>query len=134
MADTPTLFVGPDPDRNLERALRMGPYIDRAMDYTPDMVVEGVLRRTVGLAMEAEGCQAALGGRCDVVATDGRRVETEVVGFAGDRLYLMPIGDMRGIVPNARVIPVSGTPEVVVGDELLGIVDIRDVLWALRNI
>ena len=120
MAETPTLFVGPDPDRNLERALRLGSYIDRAMDYTPDMVVEGVLRRTVGLAMEAEGCQAALGGRCDVVASDGRRVETEVVGFAGERLYLMPIGDMRGIVPNARVIPVSGTPEVVVGDELLG--------------
>jgi flagellum-specific ATP synthase len=32
----------------------------------------------------------------------------------------MPVNDMRGIVPNARVIPVSGTPEVVVGEELLG--------------
>ena len=78
------------------------------------------MRRTVGLAMEAEGCHAELGGRCDVVAADGRRVETEVVGFAGERLYLMPVDDMRGVVPNARVIPVSGTPEVVVGDELLG--------------
>jgi flagellum-specific ATP synthase len=70
--------------------------------------------------MEAEGCHAELGGRCDVVAKNGKRVETEVVGFAGERLFLMPIGDMRGVVPNARVIPVAGGPEVTVGDELLG--------------
>ncbi len=120
MTEVPTLFVGPDPDRNLERALRIGAYVDRASDYQPSLVVEGILKRTVGLAMEAEGCQAALGGRCDVVASDGTRIETEVVGFAGERLYLMPIGDMRGVVPNARVVPVAASPEVVVGRELLG--------------
>jgi len=115
-----TVFVGPGPDRNLERSLRLGPYLDRALDPAPHLVVEGVLRRTVGLAMEAEGCRAAVGGRCDVIADDGSHVETEVVGFSGDRLYLMPVGDMRGVVPNARVIPVSGVPEVIVGDALLG--------------
>ena len=111
---------GPQPDRNLERALRLGGYLDRALDAPPKLVVEGVLRRSIGLAMEAEGCQAPVGGRCDVVAPDGRRIETEVVGFAGERLFLMPIGDMRGLVPNARVIPVDGVPEVRVGDDLLG--------------
>ena len=115
-----SVLPGPDPDRNLERALRLGAYTDRALDGAPGLVVEGVLRRTVGLAMEAEGCHAELGGRCDVIAADGRHVETEVVGFSGDRLYLMPVGNMRGVVPNARVIPVSGTPEAIVGDELLG--------------
>ena len=120
MSEDKTELPGPSPDRNLERARRLGEYIDVALDAAPKPVVEGVLRRTVGLAMEAEGCHAALGGRCDVVATDGRRVETEVVGFSGERLFLMPVGDMRGIVPNARVIPVSGTPEVMVGEELLG--------------
>lgn len=120
MSDQPMIFVGPDLDRNLERALRLGPYIERADEDSPKMVVEGVLRRTVGLTMEAEGCHAALGGRCDVVAADGRHVETEVVGFSGERLFLMPISEMRGVVPNARVIPVSASPEVMVGDELLG--------------
>lgn len=120
MSEENTVLVGPDPDRNLERALRLGAYVDRAYDEAPQLVVEGVLRRTVGLAMEAEGCHAALGGRCDVVAADGRHVETEVVGFSGERLFLMPVADMRGVSPNARVIPVSGTPEVVVGDDLLG--------------
>lgn len=113
-------FAGPSPDRNLERSLRLGAYVDRALDGPPDLVVEGVLRRSVGLALEAEGCHAPVGGRCDIIAGNGRRVEAEVVGFAGDRLFLMPTGDMRGIVPNARVIPVPGVPGVTVGDELLG--------------
>ena len=120
MAEKDNVLAGPEPDRNLARSLRIGSYVDRALDHTPELVVEGVLRRTVGLAMEAEGCRAPLGGRCDVMAKDGKRVETEVVGFAGERLFLMPIGDMRGVVPNARVIPVSGSPEVTVGHELLG--------------
>ena len=115
-----TQFPGPNPDRNLERSLRLGQYVERALDDPPPPVVEGVLKRTVGLTMEAEGCHVAVGGRCDVIATDGRRVPTEVVGFAGDRLFLMPVGDMRGVVPNARVIPVAEAPEIAVGDELLG--------------
>ncbi|MGI9271258.1 MAG: flagellar protein export ATPase FliI [Woeseiaceae bacterium] len=120
MEEQGAVLAGPNPDRNLERSQRLSSLTERALETRADLTVEGVLRRTVGLAMEAEGCHAALGGRCDVIADDGKRIETEVVGFAGERLFLMPIGEMRGVVPNARVIPVSGTPEVIVGDELLG--------------
>ena len=63
-AESKTVLPGPDPDRNLERALKLGAYMDRALDERPELIVEGVLRRTVGLAMEAEGCHAELGGRC----------------------------------------------------------------------
>lgn len=120
MTNKADLLAGPNPDRNLERTLRLGTYLDRALDDPLEMVVEGILRRTVGLTMEAEGCHAPVGGRCDVIAMDGRRVETEVVGFSGERLYLMPAGEMRGIVPNARVIPVGSVPEFAVGNQLLG--------------
>ncbi len=107
-------------DRNALRVARLARYRERAAKKAPRLIVEGRLRRTVGMAMEAEGCSAPVGGRCAVIAEDGRAVETEVVGFAGDRLFLMPHGEMRGIVPNARVIPVAGTPEVTVGEDLLG--------------
>lgn len=110
----------PSPDRSEQRARGLARYVERAKKEAPKLVVEGRLRRTVGMAMEAEGCFAAVGGRCDVVVEDGRRVETEVVGFSGDRLFLMPQGEMRGIVPNARVVPIPGVPEVTVGDDLLG--------------
>ncbi|MFK7886264.1 MAG: flagellar protein export ATPase FliI [Gammaproteobacteria bacterium] len=84
------------------------------------LVVEGVLTRVVGLTLEAVGCQAPVGGRCDIVAPDGTRVESEVVGFAGEKLYLMPKRELHGLVPNARVIPVGKAGEVRVGPELLG--------------
>ncbi|MCP5437263.1 MAG: flagellar protein export ATPase FliI [Chromatiaceae bacterium] len=84
------------------------------------MVVEGKLTRMVGLTLEAVGCRAAIGGRCDVINAAGERIEAEVVGFAGESLYLMPTGDIRGLEPDARVVPTGRVSEAVVGDELLG--------------
>jgi flagellum-specific ATP synthase len=86
----------------------------------PTLQVEGLLKRMVGLTLEAVGCQAEVGSRCDVVAPGGHRVEAEVVGFSGDRLYLMPAGSLVGIAPNARVVPAPAGYEVPVGDGLLG--------------
>ncbi|MCK4707268.1 MAG: flagellum-specific ATP synthase FliI, partial [Gammaproteobacteria bacterium] len=73
----------------------------------------------VGLTLETVGCQAAVGARCLVASTEGD-VEAEVVGFSGERLYLMPTGDIKGLVPNARVTPGRGMYRARVGDELLG--------------
>ena len=83
-------------------------------------LVEGVLTRMVGLTLETEGCQAPIGARCDVVTPSGKKVETEVVGFSGEKLYLMPTGPIHGLVPNSRVIPTTHSSAVNVGPELLG--------------
>jgi flagellum-specific ATP synthase len=87
---------------------------------TPLPPVEGSLTRMIGLTLEAVGCQASVGDCCDVIAGDGSRVESEVVGFAGDRLYLMPTGDAHGLGPNARVVPRQRAGTVRVGPQLLG--------------
>src|SRR5688572_1404097 len=86
----------------------------------PPPPVEGQLTRMVGLTLEALGCQAAVGDRCEVMAADGATIEAEVVGFAGERLYLMPTGDVHGVKPGARVIPRPGAGSVRVGPGLLG--------------
>jgi len=86
----------------------------------PVTVVEGKLTRMVGLTLEAVGCQAAIGDRCRVVNAHGADIDAEVVGFAGERLFLMPTGLARGLAPNARVIPQGGAGDVAVGDGLLG--------------
>jgi flagellum-specific ATP synthase len=98
---------------------RLRPYLERA-EVAPRLVVEGKLTRMVGLTLEAVGCQAAIGDRCRIAGPAGTTVEAEVVGFAGDRLFLMPIGNIRGLAPNARVIPVGHGGEVGVGAGLLG--------------
>ncbi|HZX71008.1 MAG TPA: flagellar protein export ATPase FliI [Rhodanobacter sp.] len=82
--------------------------------------VEGSLRRVVGLTLEAEGCEAALGARCLVDTADGATLDTEVVGFADERLLLMPVGDMHGVLPNARVRPCAQIGGLPVGLGLLG--------------
>jgi flagellum-specific ATP synthase len=87
---------------------------------TPAPVVEGSLTRMIGLTLEAVGCQAAVGDRCEVLANDGQKLEAEVVGFSGDRLFLMPTGEIHGVKPNARVIPLQHASTVPVGPELLG--------------
>jgi len=92
----------------------------RAAAFPRPLVAEGVLRRVVGLTLEAVGCEAPLGGRCMVSSDDGGALETEVVGFAGERLFLMPAGEMRGVAPNARVRPLETVSDVPVGDALLG--------------
>ena len=108
-----------DEARSLRLAMRL-----RGMDTSriddSGMVREGVLRRAVGLTLEATGCSAPMGARCSVESSGGRWVDAEVVGFAGDRTFLMPTSDLSGLLPNARVITGSSRGEVAVGEGLLG--------------
>jgi flagellum-specific ATP synthase len=92
----------------------------RQVERLPPPPVQGSLTRMVGLALEAVGCQASIGDSCDVMTTNGKSIEAEVVGFSGDRLYLMPTGDSHGLGPNARVVPSQRAGTVPVGPELLG--------------
>jgi flagellum-specific ATP synthase len=92
----------------------------RRIARVPPPPVEGSLTRMIGLTLEAVGCQAAVGDYCDVITGSGTRVETEVVGFSADRLFLMPTGDLHGLEPNCRVVPRQRTGTVRVGPQLLG--------------
>ena len=90
----------------------------RAQKHIP-LVVEGKLKRMVGLTLETVGCQAPVGARCLVSSSEGD-IEAEVVGFSGERLYLMPTGDIKGLMPDASVVPGKGMYKARVGDGLLG--------------
>lgn len=89
-------------------------------DHFQDVLVEGRVTRMVGLTLEAVGFQAPVGSRCEVLGTGQKPMEAEVVGFAGETLYLMPTGDIRGLVPHARVRPVRSDSQVPVGEKMLG--------------
>lgn len=85
----------------------------------PSVLNEGKLTRMVGLTLEASGCQASVGTRCQVKAPD-RTIDTEVVGFTKDNLLLMPVDDTRGMLPGSRVMPTNRSFDISVGDGLLG--------------
>jgi len=82
-------------------------------------VVSGRLVRVVGLTLEATGLTAAIGQTCSVDTYDGELL-AEVVGFAKDRLFLMPKDDITGVLPGARVTPLSEHQGVPLTMALLG--------------
>ena len=72
---------------------------------------QGRLVRVTGLVLEAAGLRVPLGSVCEI-HPDGRAaldaappVIAEVVGFSGDRAYLMPTGDVHGLSSGALVVP-----------------------------
>src|SRR5215470_6955714 len=70
----------------------------------------GRLTRVAGLVMEAIGLKLPVGATCMVGHESGHPVEAEVVGFAGDRLYLMPASEPYGLTPGAAVKPLEIQP------------------------
>ncbi|MGC9386235.1 MAG: flagellar protein export ATPase FliI [Hydrogenovibrio sp.] len=87
---------------------------------SPHLKVEGKLVRMVGMTLEVVGTYAPIGSRCQVITKYGDPIEAEVVGFNDDRLFLMPIGKVHGLEPNAKVVPVSGGITVGVSAAMLG--------------
>lgn len=86
----------------------------------PAPMAQGQITRLIGLTLEAVGIKASMGDYCLIYPDQGEPVEAEVVGFSGDRIYLMPIDLIEGLSPGARVSPMVGGNEVEVGFELLG--------------
>jgi flagellum-specific ATP synthase len=74
------------------------------------MQVSGRVTRVTGLVMEAVGLKLPIGSACTVPLSNGVQIEAEVVGFDGDRLFLMPQSDVEGVLPGARVFPVEVLP------------------------
>lgn len=85
------------------------------------------------MVIEVVGLRVAVGSAChiELPGADGRlndshkHAEAEVVGFSGEKLFLMPLEEISGLMPGARVTPlVDGNGHSArrfpIGDELLG--------------
>ncbi len=71
----------------------------------PAFQLSGRLTRINGLVMEAAGLKLPLGSGCRILVPGGGGVEAEVVGFSGEKLFMMPTDDVFGLAPGAYVIP-----------------------------
>lgn len=82
--------------------------------------IEGKITRLIGLTLEAVGIKAAIGDCCYIELSASNVVEAEVVGFSGDRVYLMPLYPLEGIQAGTKVVAQSHSGKVPVGQNLLG--------------
>ncbi|MDW6017755.1 flagellar protein export ATPase FliI [Vibrio plantisponsor] len=101
----------------LQLADRLSQYKVQGLTSRP--IASGKLVRVVGLTLEATGCRAPIGSLCSVETMSGS-MEAEVVGFSGDRLFLMPSEQITGVLPGAKVTPLTVEAGLPVGMELLG--------------
>ncbi|MFH1155820.1 MAG: FliI/YscN family ATPase [Pseudomonadota bacterium] len=92
----------------------------RAVEATVTVRPEGRISKVVGLIAEGDGMGLGIGSLCRITNDSGKSVTAEVIGFRDRKVLLMPYGDIRGISPGSRMVPLADTPEAGVGDAYLG--------------
>src|SRR5438067_54383 len=84
--------------------------------------VRGRVTELTGLVIKASVPNVRVGEMVEIKsrATRGMALRAEVVGFQGDEVMLMPLGDLTGIGPDCEVVPTGRPLTIRVGDGLLG--------------
>jgi len=92
-----------------------------AIERAEPLTVHGRVAQVVGIVVEGYGPVTSIGEVCEITREHGHgAVPAEVVGFRGERILLMPLGDTQGIGPGSRVIMKGQAASVPVGPHLLG--------------
>jgi FliI/YscN family ATPase len=90
----------------------------RTADPTP---LAGRVVRAVGLLIESQGPHARLGDVCAILGDpQDPPLLVEVVGFRDGYLLSVPLGEMIGVRPGAKIVVRGSTATVPVGAGLLG--------------
>jgi flagellum-specific ATP synthase len=95
-------------------------YINRLQQMDP-IRTNGRVTQVVGLTVESQGPDVNIGECCYIYPSRGKEpLKAEVVGFRGNKVLLMPLGELESMGPGCDVVA-TGTPlSVKVGPELLG--------------
>ncbi|MDR1741274.1 MAG: flagellar protein export ATPase FliI [Synergistaceae bacterium] len=87
----------------------------------PLVKINGRIVQVVGLVAESQGPDVRVGDLCRICFRDGLHdLDAEVVGFRGERVLLMPLGDLREVGPGSDVVSTDRPLGVAVGEGLLG--------------
>lgn len=92
------------------------------LERVPTHQVFGKVAAVQGLLIEVSGVQnnLSVGDRCNVIARDGRKVVSEVVGFRNGRALVMPFGALEGIGLGCRAEIAEAAPAIYPDDSWLG--------------
>jgi len=84
------------------------------------MYYDGKVIQVIGLVIEATLPGGKLGELCHIYSPAGTKIRAEVTGFKGERVLLMPLDEIVGISPGARVRRSPRPLSVPVSPQLLG--------------
>jgi FliI/YscN family ATPase len=99
--------------------LNLSPYLADLEGIDP-MRWTGEVVEQVGLLVESLGPVAAIGDFCEICASEGRRIRTQVIGFRDGRVLSMPLDETAGLQLGDPIVARSGEARIDVGNGLLG--------------
>ena len=80
----------------------------------------GVITDVTGFVVESNGPASRLGGFCEIHASNGRTIRTQVAGFRNGRILSIPLEEIDGLQPGDPIYARSEDSLVPVGPGLLG--------------
>jgi len=81
----------------------------------------GRVSQVIGLVIEGIGPVVPIGDMCLInIESKGVTVAAETVGFRDHKILLMPLGEVKGVEPGCKIIPLGTPAQAPVGQNLLG--------------
>jgi flagellum-specific ATP synthase len=99
--------------------ISLASYFDE-LERIPQFRWTGQVTEVAGLLIESRGPSAAIGDFCEVTASNGRSIRTQVIGFRNGRVLSMPLEEIDGLQLGDVLTARSEDARVEVGSGLLG--------------
>ena len=82
----------------------------------------GKVVEIIGLIIEADGPKSSIGDLCYIYKDDSKtkKIMAEVVGYRANRILLMPLSSMEGIMAGAPVVNTGSDMKIKVSEAMLG--------------
>lgn len=91
------------------------------IERTDPLPVLGKISEAIGLVLEGYAPHSSIGEVCKIVSTKADQpLLAEVVGFRGEKVLLMPLGEIRGIGPGSPLVIRGEQASAMLGEGLLG--------------
>ncbi len=90
------------------------------VEKNASVVIAGKVIRVSGMKIEAAGLSVPLNTMCEIILSESKTIQAEVIGFADHITYLMATDNINGINQGALVIPSLKSCHARVGMQLLG--------------
>jgi len=107
------------PEAYRQMKIDFSPFL-QTLHSVPPFQVQGVITRLVGIGLEATLPDPVQGQVVEVDRVGAPPLLCEIVGFEENKVFLLPLGEIQGIRPGAKVRTVSNGLAVNAGDFLIG--------------
>ncbi|MBF0541063.1 MAG: FliI/YscN family ATPase [Nitrospirae bacterium] len=101
------------------KEINLTPYIDAVLEVDPYKVYGRILEVT-GVLIKAAGLDVSIGESCKIFTGVEQSINAEVVGFKDGRVLLMALGELSGIKPGSKVLPLGRQATLKISSSIVG--------------